>query len=92
MESQTPQLDYNLPANFDYDTEWPMRDYYDDGPITIDDYIVEYKTFEQVSWWRLKQMLERWPAMRKSWEAFIIDYNVCLATLRSEEDNDDITF
>ena len=92
MESQTPQWACNLQANFDYDTEWPMRDYYDDGPITIDDYIVEYKTFEQVSWWRLKQMLERWPAMRKSWEAFIIDYNVCLATLRSEEDNDDITF
>lgn len=47
---------------------------YDDGPVTIDDPIVEYKTFEQVSWWRLKQMLERWPAMHKSWQAFIIDY------------------
>lgn len=83
--------DYKLPANFDYNSEWPMSDY-DDGPVTIDDYIVEYKTFEQVSWWRLKQMLERWPAMRKSWEAFIIDYNVCLAALRAEEKNDDIPF
>lgn len=76
----------------DFEEEWPVRDYYDDGPVTIDD-IVEYKTFEQVSWWRLKQMLERWPAIRKSWEAFIIDYNVCLATLREEdEDEDDIPF
>jgi len=76
----------------DFEEEWPVRDYYDDGPVTIDDYIVEYKTFEQVSWRRLKQMLERWPAMRKSWEAFIIDYNVCLASLREEEDKDDIPF
>lgn len=89
--SQTTQSDLTIQQNFDYDTEWPMSDY-DDGPITIDDPIVEYKTFEQVSWWRLKQMLERWPAMHKSWEAFIIDYNVCLATLRSEEENDDIPF
>jgi hypothetical protein len=91
MESKIQQSDLDLPGNFDYNSEWPMLDY-DDGPVTIDDYIVEYKTFEQVSWWRLKQMLERWPAMRKSWEAFIIDYNVCLATLRSEETDDDIPF
>jgi len=89
--SQTMQSDLTTQQNFDYDTEWPMSDY-DDGPITLDDPIVEYKTFEQVSWWRLKQMIERWPAMHKSWEAFIIDYNVCLATLRSEEENDDIPF
>ena len=76
----------------EFEEEWPVSDYYDDGPVSIDDPIVEYKTFEQVSWWRLKQMIERWPAMRKSWEAFIIDYNVCLATLRSEEENDDIPF
>ena len=72
--------------------EWPLSDYYDDGPIAIDDPIVQYKTFDNVSWYRLKTMIERWPAMRKSWEAFIIDYNVCLATMRSEEDNDDIPF
>ena len=89
--SQTMQSDLTIQQNFDYDTEWPMSDY-DDGPITVDDPIVEYKTFEQVSWWRLKQMIERWPAMHKSWEAFIIDYNVCLAILRSEEENDDIPF
>ena len=89
--SQTTQSDLTTQQNFDYDTEWPMSDY-DDGPITVDDPIVELKTFEQVSWWRLKQMVERWPAMHKSWQAFIIDYNVCLATLRSEEDNDDIPF
>ena len=89
--SQTTQSDLTTQQNFDYDTEWPMSNY-DDGPITVDDPIVEYKTFEQVSWWRLKQMIERWPAMHKSWEAFIIDYNVCLATLRSEEENDDIPF
>ena len=91
MVSKTMQSDSKSQDSFNYDTEWPMSDY-DDGPVTIDDYVVEYKTFEQVSWWRLKQMLERWPAMRKSWEAFIIDYNVCLATLRAEEDNDDIPF
>jgi len=88
--SQTTQSDLTTRQNFEYDTEWPMSDY-DDGPITMDNPIVEYKTFKQVSWWRLKQMIERWPAMHKSWEAFIIDYNVCLATLRSEE-NDDIPF
>ena len=74
------------------DEEWPMSDYYDDGPITIDDLFVQYKTFDNVSWFRLKQMIERWPAMRKSWEAFIIDYNVCDATIRAEETNDDIPF
>ena len=89
--SQTTQSDLTTQQSFDYDTEWPMLNY-DDGPITIDDPVVEYKTFEQVSWWRLKQMIERWPAMHKSWQAFIIDYNVCLATLRSEEENDDIPF
>ena len=67
-------------------------DLYDDGPITIDDPIVKYKTFSQVSWSRLRTMIERWPAMRKSWEAFIIDYNVCLATLYEEEQDDDIPF
>ena len=89
--SQTMQSDLTTQQSFDYDTEWPMLNY-DDGPVTIDDPVVEYKTFEQVSWWRLKQMIERWPAMHKSWKAFIIDYNVCLATLRSEEENDDIPF
>lgn len=74
---------------FDLNEEWPLDDYYDDGPITIDDPIVQYKTFDQVSWYRLKPMIERWPAMRKSWEAFIIDYNMCLAALRSEETSDD---
>ena len=67
-------------------------DLYDDGPITIDDPIVKYKTFSQVNWIRLRTMIERWPAMRKSWEAFIIDYNVCLATLNEEEQDDDIPF
>ena len=76
----------------EFEEEWPVRDYYDDGPVTIDDPIVEYRTFEQVSWWRVKQMIERWPAMRKSWEAFIIDYNVCLATLREEDKDNDIPF
>ena len=89
--SQTTQSDLTTQQSFDYDTEWPMLNY-DDGPVTIDDPVVEYKTFEQVSWWRLKQMIERWPAMHKSWQAFIIDYNVCLATLRSEEENDDVQF
>jgi hypothetical protein len=65
---------------------------YDDGPIIIDDPIVHYKTFDQVSWYRLKQMIERWPAMRKSWESFIIDYNVCLATITVEEKDDDLPF
>jgi hypothetical protein len=76
----------------DLNEEWPESDYYDDGPITINDPFVQYKTFDQVSWYRLKEMIERWPAMRKSWETFIIDYNVCLSTLRSEEVTDDIPF
>lgn len=81
-----------LDIKVDLDKEWPESDYYDDGPITIDDPMISYKTFDNVSWYRLKEMIERWPAMRKSWEAFIIDYNVCLATMRSEEENDDIPF
>jgi len=54
--------------------------------------MISHKTFDQVSWLRLKEMIERWPAMRKSWEAFIIDYNICLAHIYSEEDTDDIPF
>ena len=50
----------------DLNEEWPESDYYDDGPITINDPFVQYKTFDQVSWYRLKEMIERWPAMRKS--------------------------
>lgn len=82
----TEQLELDLEA------EYPLTDYYDNGSRAIDFYTVGYKTFEQISWWRLKEMLERWPSMRKSWEAFIIDYNVCLSTLKAEEDNDDIPF
>lgn len=78
-------------STIDYEKEWPISDY-DDGPITIDDPIVFYKTFNQVSWTRLKQMIERFPAMKKSWESFIIDYNVCLATITEEEKYDDIPF
>ena len=36
-------------------------------------------------------MVEKYPALRKSWEAFIIDYNVCLANEWSNE-QDDIPF
>ena len=79
----------NSIEQFDLNAEWPL---YNDGPITIDDPIVAYKTFNEVSWIRLKEMTERWPAMRKSWEAFIIDYNVCLSQIRSEESFDDIPF
>lgn len=86
MSESTQEPKINL------DQEWVLSDYYDDGPITIDDPIVKYKTFNQVSWTRLKTMIERWPAMRKSWQAFIIDYNMCLATLLTEEDKDDIPF
>ncbi len=75
----------------DLDKEWPFSDY-DDGPITIDDPIVHYKTFNSVNWYRLKEMIERWPTMRKSWEAFIIDYNVCLSQLTAEDKQDDIPF
>jgi hypothetical protein len=73
-------------SEVDLNLEWPD---YDDGPITIDHPIVCYKRFDQVSWYRLKQMIERWPTMRKSWEAFIIDYNVCLAAITEEEKKDD---
>jgi hypothetical protein len=79
----------NSIEQFDLNEEWPV---YDDGPITIDDPIVAYKTFNEVSWIRLKEMTERWPAIRKSWEAFIIDYNVCLSQIHSEESLDDIPF
>ena len=85
MQKSTEEFDVN------YEIEWPGCD---DGPITIDDPIVCYKRFDQVSWYRLQQMIKRWPAMRKSWEAFIIDYNVCLATITEEEKHadDDIPF
>ena len=69
-----------------------LIDLYDDGPVDINDIPKDYQTFNKVSWYRLKQMIERWPAMRKSWEAFIVDYHMCDATLRSEELNDDIPF
>ena len=62
-------------------------DEYDDGPITIEDPIVAYKTFRQVSHYRLKEMCTKYPALRKSWEAFIIDYNVCLSNEIDEEDD-----
>jgi hypothetical protein len=62
-------------------------DVYDDGPITIEDPIVAYKTFRQVSHSRLKDMCAKYPALQKSWEAFIIDYNVCLSN-EIDEDND----
>jgi len=70
----------------DLDEEW-----YEDGPITIDDPIVRYKTFNNVSWFRLKDMVEKYPALQNSWKAFIIDYNVCLANEWSNE-QDDIPF
>ena len=69
-----------------------MRELYDDGPITIDDIPFDHQCFNKVSQWRLKQMIKRWPAMQKSWEAFIIDYHVCLSTLQEEENKDDIPF
>jgi hypothetical protein len=79
----------NSIEQIDLNEEWPL---YDDGPVTIDDPMICYKTFNEVSWFRLTEMIERWPTMRKSWEAFIIDYNVCLAQIHSEETHDDIPF
>ena len=76
-------------GQIDLGEEWSL---YDDGPVTIDDPMIRYKTFNDVSWTRLKEMIERWPAMRKSWEAFIIDYNLCLSHQLSEEETDDIPF
>ena len=64
-----------------------FSDLYDDGPITIEDPIVAYKTFRQVSHHRLVQMCEKYPALRKSWEGFIIDYNVCLSNEINYEDD-----
>jgi hypothetical protein len=78
MSDSIEQIDLNV--------EWQ----YDDSPITIDDPIVAYKTFNKVSWWQLKDMIKKYPALQKSWEAFIIDYNVCLAN--EQEEYDDIPF
>ena len=71
-----------------------LIDLYDDSPITIEDIPLYDQNFNRVHWWRLKQMIERWPAMKKSWEHFIIDYNMCLATMLAEEkaEEDDIPF
>jgi len=66
---------------------WPESELYDDGPVTIDDPIVAYKTFNKVSWWRLKDMVKKYPTLQKSWEAFIIDYNVCLSNEIDEKDD-----
>ena len=85
--STTPQQ-----LELDFETECPMDPFYDDGPVSITDIPAEYQSFNRVNWFRLEQMIERWPAMRKSWEAFIIDYHMCLSTLEAEELNDDIPF
>ena len=64
-----------------------MNDMYDDGPITIDDQQIIYKTINKISPWRLAEMLRKYPALTKSWEAFIIDYNICLSNEMEEEDD-----
>jgi len=85
--STTPQQ-----LELDFETERLMDPFYEDGPVSITDIPTKYQSFNRVNWFRLEQMIERWPAMRKSWEAFIIDYNMCLSTLEAEELNDDIPF
>lgn len=78
-------------STHDFENEWSD---YDDGSVTIDYVPPNRRNFNAVSYSRLDQMIERFPAMKNSWEAFIIDYHMCLATILEEEkdQDDDIPF
>ena len=66
------------------------KELYDDGPITIDDQMVVVKTLNGISAWRLAEMINKYPTLKKSWESFLIDYNVCFSN--EQEVDDDIPF
>jgi|LauGreDrversion4_2_1035121.scaffolds.fasta_scaffold1572090_2 hypothetical protein len=73
---------------------------YDDGPVTIQDIFPDSdldrqqdiaKRLNEISTWRLSEMIKKYPALAKSWEYFLIDYHICLSNEVIEE-NDDIPF
>lgn len=73
-----------------------MKDLYDDGPVVIDDIFSiddqnnTVRRLNEISPWRLPEMLKKYPTLKKSWEIFLIDYHICLSN--EPEDQDDIPF
>jgi hypothetical protein len=74
-----------------------MEDLYDDGPISIDDIFTQedqqkiVRRLNEISAWRLQEMISKYPTLKKSWESFLIDYHICLSNEPPEE-HDDIPF
>jgi hypothetical protein len=74
-----------------------MEDLYDDGPVSIDDIFTQedqqkiVRRLNEISAWRLQEMISKYPTLKKSWESFLIDYHICLSNEPPEE-HDDIPF
>ena len=70
---------------------------YDDGPVSIDDIFTQedqqkiVRRLNEISAWRLQEMIVKYPTLKKSWESFLIDYHICLSNEPAEE-HDDIPF
>jgi hypothetical protein len=74
-----------------------MKELYDDGPVTIDYIFTQedqqkiVRRLNEISAWRLQEMIVNYPTLKKSWESFLIDYHICLSNEPPEE-YDDIPF
>jgi hypothetical protein len=70
---------------------------YDDGPVSIDDLFTQedqqkiVRRLNEISAWKLQEMIVKYPTLKKSWESFLIDYHICLSNEPVEE-HDDIPF
>jgi len=70
---------------------------YDDGPVSIDDIFTQedqqkiVRRLNEISAWKLQEMIVKYPTLKKSWESFLIDYHICLSNEPVEE-HDDIPF
>jgi hypothetical protein len=70
---------------------------YDDGPVSIDDIFTQedqqkiVRRLNEISAWKLQEMIVKYPTLKKSWESFLIDYHICLSNEPPEE-HDDIPF
>jgi len=70
---------------------------YDDGPVSIDDIFTQedqqkiVRRLNEISAWKLQEMISKYPTLKKSWESFLIDYHICLSNEPPEE-HDDIPF
>ena len=43
-----------------------------------------YRELNKINAYQLYVMLEQYPALRNSWDAFITDYKLCLSTIDKE--------